>query len=71
MIDKLLCDADDANELLLYIADIFNLSNPKYTKVLSNALLRYAYLPVLVKSLCIFSTKQQQLSLNTCIYTLT
>lgn len=70
MIDKLLCDADDANELLFYISDIFNIENEKYSSMMSNSLLRYAYLPCLVKSLCVLTAKQPELSLNTCIYVL-
>lgn len=57
LIEKLMTDTDDANELLFYISDLFNIENERYSNMLSNALLRYAYLPCLVKSLCILSSK--------------
>jgi hypothetical protein len=38
--------------------------------MLTNCLLHYAYLPTVVKSLCVLKHKPQ-LSLNTCLYVLT
>ena len=64
---------EDSNEILFFIQDIFQScrqSNPKIANMLSNALLNYAYLPVIVRSLCVMKLKPF-LQLSTCLYILT
>lgn len=69
-IDLMLNDTEDANEALFYIQDIFATGDTNITRMLANALLHYAYLPFVVRSLC--SMRQKPLlTLNTCIYVLT
>lgn len=61
--------AEDSNETLFYMQDIFSSSDTNLHKILANALLHYAYLPIIVQSLCVLNNKPQ-LSLNTCLYVL-
>lgn len=52
--------AEDGNELLFFIQDIFGScehSNKKILNQMSNAILNYAYLPVVVQSLCVLKLK--------------
>ena len=69
-IDLMLGDSEDANEALFYIQDIFSSGDENVNRMLGNALLHYAYLPVLIRSLCSMKLKHL-LSLNTCLYVLT
>jgi hypothetical protein len=69
-IDIMMSDAEDANETLFYIQDIFQSNDSNITSILTNSLLHYAYYPVLVQSLCMLKSKPS-LSLNTCLYMLT
>lgn len=62
-------ETEDANETLFYIQDIYNAGDSKLSKMLTNALLTYAYLPCVVHSLCVIS-KCPMLQLNTCLYVL-
>ena len=41
-------DAEDSNETLFYIQDIFASGDPNINQMLCNALLHYAYLPTVV-----------------------
>jgi hypothetical protein len=66
----MLGDSEDANEALFYIQDIFSSGDENVNRMLANALLHYAYLPVLIRSLCSMKLKPL-LSLNTCLYVLT
>lgn len=66
----MLSHTEDSNESLFYIQDIFDTGDPLLTRMLSSALLHYAYLPVLVRSLCSLRLNPL-LSLNTCLYVLT
>ena len=71
----MMSDAEDANETLLYIQDIFQSGDLNINRMLANALLHYAYLPALVRSLCTISSSRSSqptvsLSLNTCLYVL-
>ena len=65
---------EDANETLFYIQDLFTVlqkNSPSMSKMLADALLNYAYLPVVVQSLCVFKYKQKPLlSISSCIYIL-
>jgi hypothetical protein len=66
--------ADDSNELLLYISDLFATckeTNSEVCNMLANALLNVAYLPVLVQSLCVLKIPKPALHLSTCLYVLT
>jgi hypothetical protein len=47
-IDIMMSDAEDANETLFYIQDIFQSNDSNITSILTNSLLHYAYYPVLV-----------------------
>lgn len=72
-VDDIMKQAEDMNEILLYFQDIYCLceeTNPKICKLLTNALLNYAYLPVLVQSLCVLTIKPS-LQISTCLYILT
>lgn len=69
-IDLMLGDSEDANEALFYIQDIFSSGDDNVTRMLANALLHYAYMPILIRSLCSMKLKPL-LSLNTCLYVLT
>ncbi len=62
-------DSEDANETLFYIQDIFTSGDENINRMLGNALLHYAYMPIVVRSLCSMRLKPI-LSLNTCIYVL-
>ena len=62
-------DSEDANETLFYIQDIFTSGDEIINRMLGNALLHYAYMPIVVRSLCSMRLKPI-LSLNTCIYVL-
>ncbi|CDW86068.1 UNKNOWN [Stylonychia lemnae] len=62
-------DAEDANEMLFYIQDIFNIGDYKLNRILINTLLQYAFLPNVVKSLCDLQNAPT-LSLNTSLYVL-
>ncbi len=66
----MLSHTEDANESLFYIQDIFASGDQLINRMLASALLHYAYLPVLVRSLCSMKLKPI-LSLNTCLYILT
>jgi hypothetical protein len=44
----MMSDAEDANETLFYIQDIFSSVDPEINKMLCSALLHYAYLPTVV-----------------------
>ena len=65
---------EDANETLYYLQDLFVVLQkncPSMAKMLANALLNYAYLPVVVQSLCVFNPKSKPLlSIGSCIYIL-
>jgi len=65
----MLSNTEDTNESLFYIEDIFQAGDPNITRMLSSALLHYAYMPVLVRSLCSLKLKPL-LNLNTCLYLL-
>ncbi|CDW90017.1 UNKNOWN [Stylonychia lemnae] len=66
----MMSDAEDSNETLFYIQDIFASGDENINRALTNSLLHYAYLPTVVQSL--FTLKHKpQLSLNTCLYVLT
>ena len=65
----MISEAEDSNETLFYIQDIFASGNSNINRMLANSLLYYAYLPTIVSSLCATSHKPQ-LSLNTCLYVL-
>lgn len=41
-------DAEDSNETLFYIQDIFQSGDQNINRMLANALLHYAYLPTVV-----------------------
>ena len=66
----MMSDAEDSNETLFYIQDIFSSGDVDLNRMLTNSLLHYAYLPTVVQSLCVIKHKPQ-LSLNTCLYVLT
>jgi len=70
LVDILLSETEDSNETLFYLQDIFNAGDEEINRMLTNALLHYAFLPSLVRSLCVIS-KKPLLSLNTCLYVLT
>jgi hypothetical protein len=64
---------EDSNEVLFFVQDIFSSckeSNAKIVRMMANALLNYAYLPMVVQSLCILKLKPH-LQLSTCLYILT
>jgi len=65
----MMSDSEDANETLFYIQDIFTSGDENINRMLGNALLHYAYMPIVVRSLCSMRLKPI-LSLNTCIYVL-
>ena len=73
-VEVVIKQVEDANETLFYLQDLFTVLQkncPSMAKMLANALLNYAYLPVVVQSLCIFNTKSKPLlSISSCIYTL-
>ena len=66
----MMSEAEDANETLFYIQDIFSSGDEDINKMLTNSLLHYAYLPIVVQALCAIKNKPA-LSLNTCLYVLT
>lgn len=66
----MLSDAEDSNETLFYIQDIFQSGDANLNRILSNALLHYAYLPTVISSLCSLQSKPV-LSLNTSLYVVT
>ncbi len=45
-------ETEDANEMLFYFEDLLSQSSEEICTMLTNALLKYAYLPTVVKSLC-------------------
>jgi hypothetical protein len=47
-IDLMMSDAEDANETLFYIQDIFASGDAILSRMLANALLHYAFLPTVV-----------------------
>jgi hypothetical protein len=64
---------EDSNEVLFFVQDIFSSckqTNAKITNQLSNALLNFAYFPVIVQSLCVLKLKPH-LQLSSCLYILT
>ncbi len=62
-------NTEDSNETLFYIQDIFASGDENINRMLSNALLHYSYLPIVVGSLCSMR-KKPIISLNTCLYVL-
>ena len=62
-------NTEDSNESLFYIQDILSSGDENINRMLTNALLHYAYLPLIVRSLCSMK-KKPILTLNTCIYVL-
>ena len=71
-VDIVMKQVEDANETLFYIQDLFTVLQrncPSVARMLANALLNYAYLPVVVQSLCVFKYKPL-LSISSCLYIL-
>ena len=62
---------EDSNEFIFYIQDLYDvLSYEPYKKMLTNALLKVLYVPVVLQSLCVLEMKPK-LQIQTCIYLLT
>ena len=63
---------EDGNEILFYVQDIFTTCkdrNNRVVEMMANALLNYAYLPVVVQSLCVLKLKPH-LQISSCLYIL-
>lgn len=56
-IDLMMNDAEDTNETLFYVQDIFESGQEDLNKMLTNALLHYAFLPTVAQSLCVLKHK--------------
>lgn len=62
---------DDSNEFLFYIQDLYDvLTYEPYQQMLTSALLKIVYVPVVFQSLCVLNMKPK-MSIQTCIYVLT
>jgi len=61
---------EDSNEILFYIQDVLSAGDENINRMLRNSLLHYAYLPLVVRSLCSMRLKPL-LTINTCLYVLT
>jgi len=62
---------EDSNEFIFYIQDLYDvLSYEPYKSMLTSALLKVLYVPVVLQSLCVFEMKPK-LQIQTCIYLLT
>ena len=72
--EVLLRKASDINDTLYFIADLFGVMHESGLRtladMLTNALLNYAYLPIVLQSLCVLQLKPT-LQLSSCIYILT
>lgn len=69
-IDLMMNATEDSNETLFYIQDVLSSGDENINRMLRNALLHYAYLPLVVRSLCSMRLKPV-LTINTCLYVLT
>lgn len=69
-IDLMMGATEDSNEILFYIQDVFSAGDENINRMLRNALLHYAYLPLVVRSLCSMRLRPI-LTINTCLYVLT